>query len=103
METLRKDVVEECRQQVKSLSIAGNYRLTAEIIFQNGNRRYYRAKSLNKKVAISEILTFIQSIEMATGEKLMWRFKGEKMYHMSTNYEMPKKSLLNRIVSYFFE
>ncbi|MEI2356679.1 DUF6018 family natural product bioysynthesis protein [Mesobacillus zeae] len=99
----KSDVFENCRKQVH---VGGSYRMTAEIILKSGERRFFRTKSIDKNSAVREVLTFIAAIEDAKGESVMWRFKGEDTYHMSTNYTTTP-SFLNRakdaFLSYFFE
>jgi len=95
-------LVEECRQQVKLVSIPGKFRLTAELILKDGTRRIYRAKSIDKDAAVTEVLTFVQAIEHTTGELVVWKFRGDSTYHMSTNYH-PKPSFFKRLANYFFD
>ncbi|QAS54834.1 DUF6018 family natural product bioysynthesis protein [Halobacillus litoralis] len=79
-----EDRVEDCRKEVQAKEVAlerSPYK--AEIIRKDGERRIYPCRSSQKKVAIKEILLFVKSIEEATGEKVAWRFKGEKVFHFS--------------------
>lgn len=102
----KNDVIEDCRKQVQVLSSNEKYRLTAEILLKNGDRRIFRAKTIDKKSATREVLTFVAAVEEATGETVMWRFKGEKTYHMSTNYNA-QPSIFQRtksaFLNYFFD
>ncbi|RHW35944.1 hypothetical protein D1B31_17790 [Neobacillus notoginsengisoli] len=102
----KEDVIDNCRRQFQVLTSNQKYRVTAEILLKEGERRIYRAKSFDRNSATREVLTFVAAVENATGETVMWRFKGEKTYHMSTNYnaqpsifKRAKSSLLN----YFFD
>ncbi|MFT9496764.1 MULTISPECIES: DUF6018 family natural product bioysynthesis protein [Bacillota] len=101
----KRDVVEDCRQQIRTLN-SHHYRVTAELVFKNGDRRIFRAKSVDQNSAIREVLTFVSAVEEATGESVMWRLRGENTYHLSTNYTA-KPSLLQRtkkaFLSYFFD
>lgn len=97
----QKDVFEDCRKRVQVLDSNEKYRLTAEIVLKDGNRRYYRAKTVDKNSAAREILTFVTALEEGLGEKVMWRFKGEDKYHFSTNYEA-KPSFFQLAKSAFF-
>ncbi|MDE3840970.1 hypothetical protein C0966_17025 (plasmid) [Bacillus methanolicus] len=101
----KRDVIEDCRKHIKILN-SDKYRVTAELVLTNGDRRIYRAKSINQDFAIREILTFVGAVEKATGGTVMWRLKGEKTYHLSTNYTL-KPSILQRakkaVLSYFFD
>lgn len=100
------DVIEDCRKEIRLLPSNDRYRISAEILLRNGERRYFRAKSIDRKSATQEILLFIAAVENATGETIMWRLKGEKTYHMSTNYEV-SPSFIQRtkkaILGYFFD
>jgi Family of unknown function (DUF6018) len=102
----KEDVFEHCRKNFQVLSSKENYRVTAEILLKNGDRRVYRAKTIDQKAATREVLTFVQAVEKAIGETVMWRFKGENTYHMSTNYTA-QPSIFNRAKSaflhYFFD
>lgn len=82
----KSDVFEDCRKRVQVLSNTEKYRLTAEILMKDGSRRIFRAKAVDKNSATREVLTFVAAVEEATAETVMWRFKGENTYHMSTNY-----------------
>ncbi|WP_374717763.1 DUF6018 family natural product bioysynthesis protein [Neobacillus sp.] len=99
-----KDIFEDCRR--KADIFGSNSRISAELILKNGDRRIYRAKSIDKTFAIREILTFVAAVEEATGESVMWRLKGDNQYHYSINY-VAKPSLLQRakknLLKYFFE
>ena len=75
----KEDVFEDCKKQVQVLSSNEKYRLTAEIVLKNGDRRYYRAKTIDKASAVREILTFVTALEEGIGENVMWRFKGEEI------------------------
>lgn len=100
------DVIEDCRKEIRLLPSNDRYRISAEILLRNGERRYFRAKSIDRKSATQEVLLFIAAVENATGETVMWRLKGEKTYHMSTNYEV-SPSFIQRtkkaILGYFFD
>ncbi|KZE67932.1 hypothetical protein AWM68_17310 [Fictibacillus phosphorivorans] len=100
-----KNVIEDCRQQTKMIGSNDRTRISAEILLKNGDRRIYRAKSLTQKNAKREVVSFVAAVERATGEKVIWRFKGEETYQFSTNFtsqpslfQKAKKSLLD----YFF-
>lgn len=102
----KRDVVEDCRHQIKVVKNHHKFRITAELVLKDGERRIFRAKSVDKNAAIREVLTFVSAVERATGDKVMWRLKGDKTYYLSTNYtakdsffERSKKAFL----SYFFE
>lgn len=81
----------------------------AEIILEDGSRRYFRCRSNNKNRATYEVLLFIESLEKHTGDRVMWRFRGESTYHMSTDVpeNLVKKSNLKekcrQFFNYFFE
>lgn len=102
----QKNVIEDCRKQVQVLSNNEKYRLTAEVLMKDGERRIFRARAVDKKSATREVLTFVAAVEEATAETVMWRFKGENTYHMSTNYNA-QPSIFDRaksaFLSYFFD
>ena len=54
----QNDVFEDCRKRVQVLDSNEKYRLSAEIVLKDGNRRYYRARTVDKNTAAREILTF---------------------------------------------
>jgi Family of unknown function (DUF6018) len=107
-----KDLIEDCRQQTKMIGANERNRMSAEILLKNGDRRIYRAKSLTQKNIRREVLTFVAAVEEATGETVVWRFKGEKTYHFSINYTSGPSTLQKTktvltsakkaIVDYFF-
>lgn len=102
-ESAKKEfLIEECKKQVKLVCIPGNFRLVAEIRMEDGKMRKYTARSIDKESATKEVLTYVQALEENTGEKVFWRFKGDKTYFMSTNYHK-KPSLFKRFANYFFE
>jgi Family of unknown function (DUF6018) len=102
----KRDVITDCRQQMKGLSSNGKFRISAELVLKNGDRRFFNARAIDKTSAIREILTFVAAVEEATGEQIMWRLKGDKTYHFSTNYTT-RPSILNRaksaFLNYFFD
>jgi hypothetical protein len=83
--------------------------LTAQIIMPNGNRRFFRSKSLDHKTAIKEVLTFVNAVEELTGERVMWKLKGENTYHLSTNFtgpvSLPQRisTSFQKVLKYFFD
>lgn len=97
----KKDVFEDCKQRVQVLDSNEKYRISAEIILKEGNRRYYRARTVDKNSAAREILTFVSALEEGLGYNVMWRFAGEDKYHFSTNYQA-KPSLIQQAKSAFF-
>lgn len=102
----KEDVVEDCRKQVKMLALNEKYRMAAEIIMKDGTRRIYRTKAIDRKSAIRETLTFVEALEQKTGDKVMWKFKGESLYQFSNNYTA-QPSLISRakkaFLGYFFD
>jgi hypothetical protein len=101
-----KDVFEDCRKKVQTLSSTEKYRISAELVLKNGNRRYFRAKSIDRKTAIREVLTFIGAIEELSGEKAIWRLRGENKYNLGTNYSGHLSFLQrtkNTLLGYFFD
>ncbi|OUM90438.1 MAG: hypothetical protein BAA00_18320 [Parageobacillus thermoglucosidasius] len=96
-----KDPIIECREEAKRTNVPGRYRITAEILLKNGSRRIYRAKAIDRKSAVQEVLTFVDAVQRHTGETVMWRFRGENTYHMGTNFS--KKTIFNRIFEFFFD
>ncbi|MCM3216794.1 DUF6018 family natural product bioysynthesis protein [Niallia taxi] len=105
--TINYEVFEDCSKQMETVNVyERTTRMSAEIIFKNGDRRIYHAKTDLKKYAIKEIIIFVKSIEEASGEKVMWRLKGTKHYNMSTNFQQ-KTSMSSRIkeafISIFFD
>lgn len=101
-----EDVFQNCRKDLRLINVERISRITAEIILKNGDRRYFRAKSVDKNTGVKEILLFIDALEASTGDTVMWRLKGEKTYHMSTNYNT-QPSLFHRtknaLLNYFFD
>jgi hypothetical protein len=81
-------------------------RASVEILLRNGNRRHYRCKAQTQYAALKEVLTFIQSIEVAEGEQVYWRFKGEKVFHYGS--QMPQQysrleKIKNKIYNFIFD
>ncbi|MGN7300415.1 DUF6018 family natural product bioysynthesis protein [Ferdinandcohnia sp. SAFN-114] len=76
------DVIEDCRKMVLSKGRHQRARVSAEIILKDGTRRFYRCLSIESDEAYNEVLTFVKAIEDATGESVVWRFKGDKTYHL---------------------
>lgn len=103
----KRDVIEDCRNQVRELvGNIGSVHVTAELQLPNGDRRIYRAKSVDKNSAIREILTFVAAVEKATGQSVLWRLKGEKTYHFGANYSSKKsfiKRLSDTVANFFFD
>lgn len=97
----KEDIFEDCRKQVQVLGKNDKFRIVAEINMKSGERRYYRAKSVDHTSAVRETLTFIAALEEGTGENVLWRFKGEKNFTFSTNYN-GKPSVLQQAKSAFF-
>lgn len=95
-------MIDEIRREVKRLSIPGRYRLTAEILLNDGSRWIYRAKAIDQDHALNEVLTFVEAIERNTGESVVWRLRGENTYRMGVNVAFKKPSLIDRIIEYFF-
>lgn len=82
-----RDPIEDCRKQVRLLTKEDFLtRATAEINLKDGTKRIYRARAVNKKAAIKEILAFIKAVELATGHSVMWRLKGEKTFNIGATY-----------------
>ncbi|MFD5853621.1 DUF6018 family natural product bioysynthesis protein [Cytobacillus pseudoceanisediminis] len=52
------DVIEDCRKEIRLLPLNDRYCISAEILLRNGERRYFRAKSIDKKSATQEVLLF---------------------------------------------
>lgn len=101
----KKNIIEDLRNQIRVLSNEGNVRVTAELQLKNGDRRIYRAKSIDRNSAIREIIKFVAAIEKTTGESVLWRLKGEKTYHLGTNFTSKKPSVkrtFDSFVNYFF-
>lgn len=101
----RRDIIEDCRMTKKALS-STNYRVTAELILKNGERRIFRAKAIDKNYAIREILEFVAAIEENTGESIFWRLKGDKTYYFSTNYTASPsffQKAKKLLIGYFFD
>ena len=107
--TINHEVFEDCRRNMETVNVyERTTRMSAEIIFKNGDRRIYHAKSDSKKYAIKEVTIFVESIEDAIGEKVMWRLKGDKQYNFSTNYHINENESLpvrmkKAILGYFFD
>lgn len=97
----QNDIFEDCRKKVQVLDSNEKYRLSAEIVLKDGNRRYYRARTVDKNSAAREILTFVSALEQGLGYNVMWRFAGEDKYHFSTNYQA-KPSIFQQAKSAFF-
>lgn len=78
--SINHEVFEDCRKHMETVNVyERTTRMSAEIIFKNGDRRIYHAKSDSKKYAVKEVINFVQSIEEAIGDTVMWRFKGENL------------------------
>ncbi|MBU7595875.1 DUF6018 family natural product bioysynthesis protein [Metabacillus halosaccharovorans] len=99
----KSDVIEDCRQPVhKNLSLVNPYRLSVEINFRDGSKRYFRCKNFDRNYALSEVLTLIKSIETKTGEKVYWRFKGEEIYHIGSDKPI-QYSKVSKLKTMFLE
>ncbi|MDC3424367.1 DUF6018 family natural product bioysynthesis protein [Aquibacillus sp. 3ASR75-11] len=85
----KTDVIEDCRKAVHNGEFTSSLRsrITAELILKDGTRRIFRCRSNDRQKALHEVLTFVEAVEGATGERVIWRFKGEKTYRFGS--EMP--------------
>ncbi len=102
--------MEDCRPSlhvVKKKSLRKS--IGVEVILRNGTRRYYRPRSTSKKDIQVEVFTFIKSLEKATNQNVMWRFRGDELFHMGTETfaaAVEKSSLKEKgkkILDYFFD
>ncbi|MCM3441405.1 DUF6018 family natural product bioysynthesis protein [Metabacillus halosaccharovorans] len=99
----KSDVIEDCRRLgERNLSLVNPYRLSVELNFKDGSKRYFRCKNGNRSYALSEVLTLIKSIETKTGEKVYWRFKGEDIYYIGSDYSI-YISKVSRLKTMFLE
>lgn len=98
----KSDVIEDCRQSRGNLSLVNPYRLTVEINFKQGEKRFYRCKQVDRNYALSEVLTLIKSIEKQTTEKVIWRFKGEETYYIGSD-KPAQYSRLSKLKESFLE
>ena len=92
-------LVEQCKREVEKQFADGQTRVAIEISMKDGCKWHYRCKATSRKAALKEILTVIKTLELATGEKVIWRVCGESRFYFSTNYEEPKLS--NRLKNWF--
>ena len=93
------DVIEDCRKMVQTKGRHLRARVSAEIILKDGTRRFYRCRSIKRDEAFNEVLTFLKAVEDATGESVVWRFKGDKTYHMGCTQpiQVENSKLLNKL------
>lgn len=105
------DVIEDCRKVVQTKGKYLRARVSAEIILKDGTRRFYRCCSIERSEAFKEVLMFVKTIEDTTGESVVWRFKGDKTYHMGYNkpIQIEDSKLINKLtkirdgfIGYFF-
>lgn len=94
----KKDVIEDCRKKVaENFTISNPYRLGVEINLKGGQKRYFTCRNIDRKHATREALSVIKAIEDETGEKVLWRFKGEETYHMGTDKPIEYTSLMTKM------
>ncbi|PGT83255.1 DUF6018 family natural product bioysynthesis protein [Bacillus sp. AFS040349] len=101
----KSDVIEDCRKSVQNkVAFYERSRISAEIILKDGTRRYFRCRSNNQHIALGEVLAFVKSVETATGEQVVWRFKGENMYRMGSEkpVELSKKHKVVHFIKELF-
>lgn len=76
----------------------------AEIRLEDGNKRYFHATSKRKKAAIKEITQFVEALENATHQRVLWRLKSESTYHFGS--DLTHESFSNKVAkvfNYFFD
>ncbi|MFC0273572.1 DUF6018 family natural product bioysynthesis protein [Metabacillus herbersteinensis] len=102
----KRDVIENCRKAVQGKTIFYHQpRIAAEVILKNGTRRIFRCRSNNHSTAIGEVLAFVKAVEVATEESVVWRFKGEKVFHMGSEkpFELSKKNKVLHFIKELFD
>ncbi|MEK4444183.1 MULTISPECIES: DUF6018 family natural product bioysynthesis protein [Niallia] len=106
---LQGNVFEESKRKAEKIIASKpilHSRHSIEIILPDGERRIFKAKSVSKEHAFNEFLVFIECLEQGINSKVMWRYKGDKVYHFSTTiYEKPSTitRLKKAIMGYFFD
>ena len=93
-------IVYECKKEVQAQFPVGKKRKTVIVNMKNGEQWTYRCRAVNHDSMIGEVLTFIRTLELATGETVYWYFADEPQRgFISTNYREPsKKSKLYSLV-----
>lgn len=70
-----------------------------EIVFRNGDRRFYNCKNRTKKAALKEASIFVESMEKATGGRVAWKFTTEDFYRLGPKIE--NHTIKERIKQFF--
>lgn len=79
----------------------------AELLFEDASRRFYHCKNSNKQKALKEASTFVQSMEMATGQRVAWKMSSETHYRLGSKLDVKDNQSftlkLKKCLEYFFE